>query len=242
MRSPGILKQSIVLLVMFLLSLAAAEQIPLVDQDGNYIAYIDTARDNTIYLWTGEPAAYLHESGRDVLIYSFSGQHLGWFEEGILRDLAGDAVGARDGVLRTPRRVEPIKRVQRIAPIRRVRRVARVKPVFSNYYSKQSLSGFLSGTTTPPSSQRSPGSASAGSYTGTGMKWWVRRVENGGRIVTLSDGSRWEIYTIDRIDTMLWLPTDDVTVTVARTPVGAYRYTLRHERNGQEVLGEYLGR
>ena len=33
-----------------------------------------------------------------------------------------------------------------------------------------------------------------------------------GSVLVLSDGSVWEIDSIDRIDTMLWLPTDDVLV------------------------------
>ncbi|HRN18284.1 MAG TPA: hypothetical protein PLU66_04290 [Trueperaceae bacterium] len=242
MRKIGVAKQVTAILIMCVLASAAAEQIPLVDQDGHYIAYIDTARDDTIYLWSGEPTAYLYESGRGVLIYSFSGQHLGWYEEGILRDLNGNAVGARDGVLITPSRVEPIKSLQRIAPIRGVRQMARIKPIFSNYYSNQSLSGFLAGATTPSPSLRPPGTPDAGTYAGTNMKWWVSSVGNAGRTVTLSDGSRWEIYGIDQIHTMLWLPVDNVTVTLARGPIGAYRYTLHHERTGHEVLGEYLGR
>lgn len=41
---------------------------------------------------------------------------------------------------------------------------------------------------------------------------------------------------------MLWLPADNVTVTVARSPFGNYRYTLTHERDGRQVLAGYLGR
>lgn len=50
------------------------------------------------------------------------------------------------------------------------------------------------------------------------------------------------IQSIDRIYTMLWLPADSVTVTLARSPLGNYRYTLTHDRNGRQVLGRYLGR
>lgn len=73
------------------------------------------------------------------------------------------------------------------------------------------------------------------------MKWWVTSVEGGGTYVTLVDGSRWEIYSIDRIHTMLWLPIDNITIGTARPPMGGYTYSLRHERSGQEVLGKYLG-
>lgn len=224
------------------LSVVFAEQVDLVDSDGNFVAYIDTDRDSSIFLWSGEPVAYLYPSGANILVYSFAGQHLGWYESGILRDLDGDAVGSRSGVLNTPTRVKPVKGIQRILPFKGVRQVARVRPVFSNYYSNQPLDRFLSGTPTTASPRASTSSPSGGAYAATGVKWWVSRVESGGSIVTLSDGSRWEIYSIDRIHTMLWLPVDDVTVSLARSPIGSYRYTLRHERSGREVLGEYLGR
>lgn len=233
---------SFFVLLSGILSIAFGEQIELVDKDGYFVAYIDTNRDSSIFLWSGEPVAYLFDSGRDVLVYSFSGEHLGWYDSGILRDLGGDAVGARVGILTVPARVRPVKGVQRIMPIQHVRRVARVQPVFSNYYSRQSLEGFLTGSIAAPPAGASTSPSSGGVYAATGIKWWVTRVESSGKIVILSDGSRWEIYSLDRIHTMLWLPVDDVTVSLARSPMGSYRYTLRHERDGREVLGEYLGR
>jgi hypothetical protein len=39
---------------------------------------------------------------------------------------------------------------------------------------------------------------------------WVESVSDDGRIVKLSDGSIWEIDAVDRIDSMLWLPTTDI--------------------------------
>lgn len=231
-----------ILAVVAALSVASAEEIPLVDKDGHYIAYIDTNDDFTIFLWDGEPAAYVHDSGRAQLIYSFSGEHLGWYAEGIIRDLTGDALGAREGMLEVPRRVPSLKGLKRLKPLRGPRRVADLQPVFSNYYSNTSLEAGLRGAAdsrpaTPPSSSRG-----AGAYVGTGMKWWITRVENGGRIVVLSDGSRWGIQPLDVIHTMLWLPVDDVTVTAARVPSGSYRYVLTHERDRRQVKAEYLGR
>jgi hypothetical protein len=59
---------------------------------------------------------------------------------------------------------------------------------------------------TAPSRSRRFGSA------GCEAGHWVRSVSDAGRIVVLQDGSVWEIDPIDRIDTMLWLPTDDIVV------------------------------
>lgn len=226
--------------LLTLLAHVLAEQIPLVDSDGRYIAYVDTLRDDTIYLWSGEPVAYLYASGRDELIYAFSGRHLGWYESGILRDLDGDAVGAREGVLRTQSRIPPIKGIQSLAPLRGVRAIPKLKPLFSNYYSRTSLETFLTAGT-PTSSGTTSSGASGGTYAFTGMTWWVTRVESRGADVELSDGSRWEIQTIDRIHTTLWLPSDRVTVTLARSPLGNYRYSITHDRSGRAVLARYLG-
>ena len=41
---------------------------------------------------------------------------------------------------------------------------------------------------------------------------WVQSVSSGGEIVKLEDGSIWEISAIDRIDTTLWLVTEEITV------------------------------
>lgn len=39
---------------------------------------------------------------------------------------------------------------------------------------------------------------------------WVESVSNDGQIVKLEDGSIWEVDAIDRIDSILWLPTTDI--------------------------------
>ena len=39
---------------------------------------------------------------------------------------------------------------------------------------------------------------------------WIDSVTSDGRIVILEDGSVWEVDSIDRIDSMLWLPTSDI--------------------------------
>ena len=68
---------------------AYAEEITLYDSEGNAAAWIDTSDRNTIYLWSGEPAAYLRKDGSVPDIYGFNGRHLGWLEKGIVRDHEG---------------------------------------------------------------------------------------------------------------------------------------------------------
>jgi len=41
---------------------------------------------------------------------------------------------------------------------------------------------------------------------------WVRSVQGDGQIVILEDGTIWEVSSLDRIDTALWLPLTDVII------------------------------
>ncbi len=61
-------------------------------------------------------------------------------------------------------------------------------------------------------------------------------------MIVLEDGSIWEINSIDRIDTALWLPITDITVLKASQPVGDYKYTLVNTEDGEKALAKFLGR
>jgi hypothetical protein len=41
---------------------------------------------------------------------------------------------------------------------------------------------------------------------------WVRSVSSNGQIVVLEDGSVWEVDSVDRIDSQLWLATTEIVV------------------------------
>lgn len=41
---------------------------------------------------------------------------------------------------------------------------------------------------------------------------WITEVENDGAVITLSDGSMWLVDEVDRVDTVLWLPTENVVI------------------------------
>lgn len=56
------------------------------DRTGKPIAYCDN--DEAIFLFSGEPVAYLY----DEIVYSYSGKQLGRFEDGWIRDLHGYCV------------------------------------------------------------------------------------------------------------------------------------------------------
>ena len=41
---------------------------------------------------------------------------------------------------------------------------------------------------------------------------WIEAVFGDGEFIKLEDGSVWRVSMIDRIDSMLWLPTSDIVV------------------------------
>jgi hypothetical protein len=92
--------------------------------------------------------------------------------------------------------------------------------------------------------QGSPRPANAGpaSYAGSSGGHWIRSKADNGAIITLEDGSMWEVNSLDRINTTLWLPVTNVTILKANQPVGEYRYTLINTDDGEKALAKYLGK
>jgi hypothetical protein len=82
--------------------------------------------------------------------------------------------------------------------------------------------------------------ARSGSYL-TGSGHWIST--NGeGKIITLEDGSMWQINSIDQVDTVLWLPVTDITVIADPNPIGDYKYILVNKDDGEKAHAKYLGR
>jgi hypothetical protein len=76
-------------------------------------------------------------------------------------------------------------------------------------------------------------SPKAAAYAGIGQKHWVKSKADGGAFIQLEDGSLWEVSPIDKINTMLWLPLDDVVVVQSKNPL--YPYKLVGERDAAEA-------
>jgi hypothetical protein len=73
--------------------------------------------------------------------------------------------------------------------------------------------------------------SSAGSKSGCADGHWVQAVLSSGELVKLEDGSLWQIDALDTIDTMLWLPTEEVMVCGG---------TLINTDNGDKVTAKQL--
>lgn len=119
----------------------SAQEISLFNSDGDAVAYI--ADDMTIYLWGGDPVAYLNRSSGTWHVYGFNGSHLGWYEDGIIYNHRGDAVGAQENATSMITSIEGIKSIKSIKPIKSVKEMAPMKPMFSSSWSRTPLVIFL---------------------------------------------------------------------------------------------------
>jgi hypothetical protein len=84
--------------------------------------------------------------------------------------------------------------------------------------------------------------AAPSTYGGSSGGHWIKSKADNGAIIVLEDGSMWEVNSIDRIDTSLWLPVDNITVLKASSAVGEYKYTLVNTNQGEKALAKFLGK
>ena len=70
-------------------------------------------------------------------------------------------------------------------------------------------------------------------YLGIGRERWVQKTIDGGAFIRLEDNSLWEISPIDKINTMLWLPIDNIIVIESTNSL--YPYKLVGERDTAEA-------
>ena len=138
--------KNLIFLTTFLFSIfLTGQEISLYNSDGDAVAYIDTTdEDTTIYLWGGEPVAYLTYESGSYNIYGFNGNHLGWYEDGIIRNHEGDAVGFKKGSVRgVYTNYEGYKGYKQYKPYKSYQEYAPYKPYYSTNFSNESLILFL---------------------------------------------------------------------------------------------------
>ena len=125
----------------------SSKETTLFDKDGDPVAYIVDDSDMTIYMWDGTPVAYLATGriGSAFNIYGFNGKHLGWFEDGIVRDSQGYAVGFVKGATNVYTKFEPIKSIKKIKPLKSIKQIPPIKPINRSQFSNTGLSLFLRG-------------------------------------------------------------------------------------------------
>lgn len=133
-------------LLLFAFSPVAAranDEISLFDGQGEAVAYIAPDEEFTIYLWDGKPAAYLSRDGGEVAVYGFNGKHLGWLEDGLVRDHDGRVTCAFKERLQSTS-FESFKSFKQFKPFKSFQELAPLRPLFVNVWSKFSCRFLLS--------------------------------------------------------------------------------------------------
>lgn len=77
-------------------------------------------------------------------------------------------------------------------------------------------------------------------YARVGSGHWVSQKIDGGRFIKLEDGSLWEVSSIDRINTMLWLVTENITIIESGNPL--YPYKLINSDSGNTAEAKLISR
>lgn len=116
-------------------------EVSLFDQKGNAVAYIADDGEGTIYLWNGEAVAYLVQEK----VYGFNGQHLGWFDEGVMRDIKGAKVGFVKSKCPITPKTERTKYTKKTKKTKMTKRTARTRATNKNSSSELPLDVFLMG-------------------------------------------------------------------------------------------------
>ena len=113
----------------------------LFDKNGEAIAYISDDFDNTVYLFDGNPVAYLYE---DRHIYGINGRHLGWLINDILFTDIGQRIGFTMVTCPAPLGRIPVKHEKMVKPQPRPRWEKPVLPNMGFDLADQALIDFLS--------------------------------------------------------------------------------------------------
>jgi hypothetical protein len=116
------------------------DEITVRSRSGDCAAYISNDDDSTIYLWNGEPVAYLVSQD----IYGFNGKHLGWFIKGLVYNHDGDVVGAVTSRFKTPQPICSIKSLKSLKPLKSLKELKPLRPLFHLTWSDdETLKRFL---------------------------------------------------------------------------------------------------
>ena len=130
------MKQLFAVMIVLLFSISAsADEIALFDGYGDAVAYIVTDDDFTIYLWEGEPVAYLIDDS----VYGFNGKHLAWYKDGIFWDHNGYATGFVEGAVNIQTNLKPLKGLKSLKSLKSLRELKPLRPLYKKQWSKYPL-------------------------------------------------------------------------------------------------------
>jgi hypothetical protein len=114
-------------------------EISLFNSNGEAVAYIAVDDDLTIYLWSGEPVAYIDDED----VYGFNGKHLGWFSESMIINHNGESPCVLKNRYPGYTQYEGYKSYKSYKPYKSYQQYAPYKPYTSNRFSSTPCSLFL---------------------------------------------------------------------------------------------------
>ncbi|HEY5653928.1 MAG TPA: hypothetical protein VIR63_06135 [Pontiella sp.] len=112
----------------------------LYDAKGHAVAYIVEDGQSSIYLWDGHAVAYLVDENK---VYGWNGQHLGWFEEGIMRDIEGKKVGFFIDQCPAVPKMEKTKKTKNTKRLKATQKVLKARRSDKELLADTSLDAFL---------------------------------------------------------------------------------------------------
>jgi len=113
--------------------------VALYDSRRQAVAYLGADDSRTVYLWSGEPVAYLV----DESIYGFNGRHLGWYENGVILDHDGNVVASPAIAFRKPVQAAPARGLKGVTPSKGPTQSTPVKPTLASSWSDLSARDFF---------------------------------------------------------------------------------------------------
>ena len=114
-------------------------EISLFNSNGEAVAYIAVDDDLTIYLWSGDPVAYIDDED----VYGFNGKHLGWFSESVIIDHNGESPCVMKNRYPGYTNYESYKSYKSYKPYKSYQKYTPYKPYTSNRFSSIPCSSFL---------------------------------------------------------------------------------------------------
>ena len=131
------------LFLLLSLNVLGQNETTIFDVSGNATHYIENST-GILYSFEGVPIAFLKPKPTYFNIYNYRGEHLGWFENGIVRDHKGDiVVFVKGAVTNVMTRFEPSKGLKRFEPTRPFEKNEPFKPSYSTIFSRTPLSYFF---------------------------------------------------------------------------------------------------
>lgn len=149
------MKRVVIILTALLLHCTTLFSQTFFDNSGKPILFYNQS-NNTLFDYSGTPQFYFKfESDKKIHVYNFSGQHIAWLSEGILRDHDGRILASRNGrIVNINYAIEPVKPVEKVLPVKAVEQIPPIQPIYRNEFSQQAFMAIsTSGQTTSPYSQ-----------------------------------------------------------------------------------------